>query len=82
MFQRFIDEGFGIMEGNKLDFEHWVTEFNLLRETITIDKFEFGNEVDFMDLVLYKGEEFNVSGKLDTSVFQKDENKFYVGKIM
>ena len=24
-FKRFIDDGFGILEGNKLDFKHWVT---------------------------------------------------------
>ena len=40
LFKRFIDDGFGILEGNKSDFEYWVTEFNLLRETITIDKFK------------------------------------------
>ena len=38
LFKRFIDDGFGILEGNKLDFDNWVTKFNLLRETITIDK--------------------------------------------
>ena len=36
----------------------------------------FGSEVDFMDLFLYKGEEFYVSGKLDISFFQKQDNKF------
>ena len=76
LFKRFIDDGFGVMEGTKLDFEHWISEFNLLRQTITIDKFKFGNEVDFMDLFIYKGEEFFVNGKLDISVFQKQENKY------
>ena len=76
LFKRFIDDGFGVMEGTKLDFEHWVSEFNLLRQTITVDKFKYGNEVDFMDLFIYKGEEFFVNGKLDVSVFQKQENKY------
>ena len=40
LFKRFIDDGFGIMEGNKSDFEYWVSEFNLLRESIKIDKFK------------------------------------------
>ena len=71
LFKRFIDDGFGVMEGTKLDFEHWVLEFNLLWQTITIDKFKYGNEVDFMDLFIYKGEDFFVNGKLDVSVFQK-----------
>ena len=76
LFKRFIDDGFGIMNGNKSDFEYWVSEFNLLRETITIDKFKFGNSVEFMDLYIYKGDEFFVTGKLDISVFQKEENKY------
>ena len=63
--KRFIDDGFGVtvMEGNKFDFEYYVSEFNLLRKTITIDTFKFGNEVDFMHLFIYKGEEFFVNGK-------------------
>ena len=64
------------MDGNKLDFEYWVSEFNLLRDSITIDKFKFGNEVDFMDLYFYKGNDFSSFGKLDISVFQKEENKY------
>ena len=81
LFKRFIDDGFGVMDGNKLDFEYWVSEFNLLRDSITIDKFKFGNEVDFMDLYIYKGNDFSLFGKLDISVFQKEENKYmYIPK--
>jgi len=76
LFKRFIDDGFGITEANKDEFEHWIHEFNLLRETITIDKFKYGNDVDFMDLFIFKGERFYVDGKLDVSVFQKAENKY------
>ena len=54
----------------------WVNEFNALRETITIDKFKYGNEVDFMDLLIVKGDNFLNDGKLDISVFQKDVNKY------
>ena len=64
------------MEGSKLDFEYWVSEFNFLRETITIDKFKWGNEVDFIDLNIFKGDDFFLFGKLDVSVFQKEENKY------
>jgi hypothetical protein len=69
LFKRFIDDGCGAMDGNKLDFEYWVSEFNLLSDSITIDKFKFGNEVDFMDLYIYKGNDFFLFGKLDVSVF-------------
>ena len=76
LFKRFIDDGFGITEANKDEFEYWIHEFNLLRETITIDKFKYGNDVDFMDLFIFKGERFYVDGKFDVSIFQKEENKY------
>ena len=37
MFNRFIDDGFGIMRGNKKDVETWINECNNLRENIFID---------------------------------------------
>ena len=76
LFKRFIDNGFGITKANKNEFELWVDEFNLLRESITIDKFKYGNRVDFMDLFIFKGESFSENGKFDISVFQKEENKY------
>ena len=76
LFQRFIDNGFGITKANKKEFEMWVNEFNALRETITIDEFKYGNEVDFMDLLIFKGDKFLDNGKLDITVFQKDVNKY------
>jgi hypothetical protein len=59
LFKRFIDDGFGVTKGSKKDFEYWVSEFNKLRETITIDKFKYGDAVDFMDLFIFKGESLN-----------------------
>ena len=76
LFKRFIDDGFGITIASKTEFEMWVNEFNALRETITIDKFKYGNEVDFMDLLIFKGDNFLDNGKLDITVFQKDVNKY------
>ena len=64
LFKRCIDDGFGITEANKDEFEFWIQEFNLLRETITIDKFKYGNEVDFMDLFVFKDDRFFVDGKI------------------
>ena len=62
VFKRFIDDGFGITKANEIEFEHWVSEFNLLRDTITIDKFSHGNSVDFMDLHIYKADDFASTG--------------------
>ena len=78
LFKRFIDESFGIMEGNKSYFEYWVSEFNLLCDSITIDKFKFGNEIDFMDLYIYKGDDFYSFGKLDIFVIPKGRKQIYV----
>ena len=71
-----IDYNFGITKATKEEFKFWIEEFNLLRETITIDKFKYGNNVDFMDLYVFKGDRFFVDGKFDVSVFQKEENKY------
>ena len=35
LFQRFFDDGFGIMEGTKKDFKYWINQLNGLRKTIT-----------------------------------------------
>ena len=47
----------------------------LLRDTITIDTFSYVDNVEFMDLVIFKGDNFVETGKFDISVFQKKDNK-------
>ena len=37
LFRRFIDDGFGIYKESRTAFEYWVSEFNLLEETIMIN---------------------------------------------
>ena len=76
LFQRFIDDGFGIMEGKKKDVKYWINQFNSLRKTITIDKWSFGNHVEFMDLYVYEGDKFYSSGILDFKIFQNDINRY------
>ena len=61
-----------VTKGNKKEFEYWVSQFNLLRDTITIDKFLYGDYVEFMDLFIFKGDDFITSRKFDISVFQKE----------
>ena len=76
LFQRFIDDGFGIIEGRKQDVEYWINQFNTLRKTIKIDKWSFGNHVEFMDLYIYKGDKFYESGFLDFKIYQKEINRY------
>ena len=76
MFKRFIDDGFGVIKSNKKQFSMWVAEFNNLRENIFIDKWQFGNQVAFMDLYIFKGINFHINGKLSIKVYQKPENRY------
>ena len=58
LFERFIDDGFGILE------------FNLLQETITIDKFKFGNEVNLWTCLYTKEKNYIYPGSY-TFLFSK-----------
>ena len=59
------------MEGIKQDVEYWISQFNNLRKTIKIDKWSYGNHVEYMDLYIYKGDKFYSNGFLDFKIFQK-----------
>ena len=41
------------MKGTKKDVEYWINQFNALRKTIEIDKWSFGNHVEYMDIYIY-----------------------------
>ena len=79
IFQRFKDDGFGIMEGKKEDVKYLFDQFNSLRKTITVDKWYFGNHVEVMDLYIFKGEKFCASDILDSKIFHKQINRYNVG---
>ena len=76
LFKRFIDDGFGITFGLRNDVIYWIEKFNELRESIKIDKYNWGNALDYMDLFIYKGKDFYEDGKLSVSIHQKETNKF------
>ena len=79
LFKRCIDDGFGITKANKNEFELWVDEFNLLRETITIDKFKYGGRF-YGSFNIFKGESllqleysinlFSKKQKINICIFQ------------
>jgi len=52
LFKRFIDDGFGITKGNREDVIYWIEKFNELRKTVQIDKYNWGNALDYMDLFI------------------------------
>ena len=76
LFKRFIDDGFGITKGVREDVIYWIDQFNKLRKTVQIDKYNWGNSLDYMDLFIYKSDAFYTDGKLSISIHQKETNKF------
>ena len=76
LFKRFIDDGFGITLGLRNDVIYWIEKFNELRESIKIDKYTWGNALDYMDMFIYKRKKFYEDGKLSVSIHQKETNKF------
>jgi len=76
LFKRFIDDGFGITKGDRKDVIYWIQRFNELRKTVQIDKYNWGNALDYMDLFIYKSNSFYLDGKLSISIHQKETNKF------
>ena len=76
MFKRFIDDGFGIIRGNKKDVGTQINEFYQLRENIFINKWTGGNYVGYMDLYIFKGNNFLDTGILSIKVYQKPVNRY------
>ena len=76
LFKRFIDDGFGITKGVREDVVYWIEKFNELRKTVQIDKYNWGNALEYMDLFIYKSDPFYLDGKLSISTRQKETNKF------
>ena len=62
LLKRFIDHGFGIFYGSREDIAYWIKQFNMLRESIKIDKWTIGN---------FKGWKFFSCGKMDIKLHQK-----------
>ena len=65
-----------ISKGSKSDVEYWILNFNLLVESIKIDKFQYGSKVEYMDLVIFKGNRFYQKGLFDIKIFQKEQNLY------
>ena len=58
------------------DVTYSIKQFNSLRKTLSIHKWSFGNHEEFMDLYIYKGDQFLSTGILDFKIFQKDINRY------
>ena len=71
-FRCFIADGFVITKGSKSDvhMEYWIATLNSLVKSIIIDKFNYGSKVEYMDLVIFKGNRFHQEGLFDIKNFQ------------
>jgi hypothetical protein len=49
-------------------------KFNSLVESIEIDKFDFGNKVNYLDITIFIGKRFQASGIFDLKLYQKQLN--------
>jgi hypothetical protein len=76
LFKRFIDDGFGIMNGSSSDIYYFVNRFNSFFSNITIDKIVIDTYLAFMDLVIFESDRFVKDGRFDVKLFQK-ENCIY-----
>ena len=79
LYTCFIDDGFGITTGVCGVIIYWIDKFNELRDTLPINKYNWGNVLDVKNLLIYKGDTFYSDGKLSISIHQKESNKFIFG---
>jgi hypothetical protein len=76
LFKRFIDDILGIMDGTVEDVKYFITIFNKYVASIEVQPIKIGNEVDFLDVVIFKGKEFYKTHMLSTKTFQKEGNAY------
>lgn len=76
LHKRYIDDGILIWKGSKASLEDWLRAFNEILPEIKITWSISENELDFLDLHIFKGERFQNTNILDVSTFQKKMNKY------
>ena len=76
LYKRFIDDVFSIFEDAD-DGSHFITEFNAIRPGIIRLTHQISSEEGvFLDLTIYKGQNFAETGYLSTKLYQKPMNKY------
>jgi len=74
LLKRFVDDAFGVF-ASRNDAATFIECYNSLRPTIKLT-FDISDTVEFLDLVLYKGERFGDAGLLDVRLHQKHLNRY------
>ena len=76
LFKRYIDDIACIWNGTLHSAIEFAREINKLHPTIKVTLKYSNNEIDFMDMTMYKGNRFITTGKFDTKVYQKPHNAY------
>ena len=72
--KRYLDDGFLAWTGSKESLLHWLALFNNRVDQIKLTWQTSLQEIDFLDLHLFKGPRFAIENILDVSTFQKSMN--------
>lgn len=71
-YYRFLDDIWGVWSGTVAQFEDFTKHLNTFHSSIRIKYTLHHREVNFLDTVTFKGDDFQTSGQLQTRVFFKD----------
>lgn len=72
LYLRYLDDIFGIWTHSHSEFENFITILDTYDPSIRL-KYKFDEQsVDFLDTTVYKGQQFNDTGKLDIKVYFKE----------
>jgi hypothetical protein len=76
VYKRYIDDIFIIWDQSLEDFNTFMQAYNNFHPTIKFEHNISENTVDYLDLTIYKGNNFEQSGKLETKTHIKNTNTF------
>lgn len=76
LFLRYIDDILLLWTGSKHSLEEMLARFNKAHHSIKFTHQISSEKVIFLDLEIYKGQDFCNTGKLDTKPHYKDTNRF------
>ena len=75
LWVRYIDDIFVVWQGSQTDFEQFVEECNKLHPTIKFTNECSTTQINFLDMTIYKGKNFQDRQTLDIKTFTKPTNK-------
>ena len=61
-----------LQKDKKQVIEDWISKFNNLVKCIKIHQFKYGPRVEYLDLIIFKGNRFHDQGVFEIKIFQKE----------